>query len=151
MARGRQYGIVWQNPIASASKTSAGLTSTAAIRPELYEFNIGSSGTPADSAILWRIQRYTAAGTATAYVPTPLDPADPASTASAGVTHTVEPTYTAATILFSHALNQRASYRFIADPDGPLKLPATASNGVGIYPTHASSTVNTDGVLYFRE
>lgn len=151
MSLGRQYAIKWQNAVASPSKTAAILTSTTAIRPEIYELLLGSSATPADNALLWTMQRSTAAGTSTAYTPVALDPGDPACTATAGVTCTVEPTYTANAFLFNHALNQRASFRWISDPQGPLKLPATANNGAGLFVTHSSFTGNCDGTLYFRE
>ncbi len=121
------------------------------MRGEIYEMLLSSSGTPADNALLWRVQRFTAAGTTTAYTPTPLDPQDPVSLCAGGVTATIEPTYTSAKILFSIALNQRASHRWIGDPRGPLKIPATASNGAGIYAVHASFTGVTDGSLFFNE
>jgi hypothetical protein len=111
----------------------------------------GSSATPADNALAIYVQRFTAAGTTTAYTPPPLDPGDPACTAVAGVTATIEPTYTANRILFHLGLNQRASHRWIADPRGPLKMPATASNGLGVYYVHASFTGNVDTCVYFNE
>jgi hypothetical protein len=111
----------------------------------------GSSATPADNALAIYLQRFTAAGTSTAYVPPPLDPGDPAATAVAGITHTIEPTYTSAKVVFHLGLNQRASHRWIADPRGPLKMPATASNGLGCYYVHASFTGNVDTCVYFNE
>src|SRR5579859_4374479 len=140
MALGRRYAIDGQNAVASPTKTALVLTSTAAIRPFIYDMLLGSSAAPADNACTIYIQRSTAAGTSTAVTPQALDPADPNATASAGKTLTVEPTYTANAILFHLALNQRASHRWIADPNGPITLPATANNGVGVYWVHASFT-----------
>ena len=112
---------------------------------------LGSSATPADNAIQWFLQRYTAAGTSTAVTPTALDPGDPAATSTAGQNHSVEPTYTASLILFHLALNQRATHRWIADPNGPIVIPATANNGVGLYPVNAAFTGNVDAAIMFEE
>lgn len=148
---GRRYSIDGQRAVNSPTKTLLGLTSTTAIRPGIYDLYIGSSATPADNAILWYIQRSTAAGTSTAVTPTALDPGDPAATATAGQNHTVEPTYTAGAILFHLALNQRATHRAILDPNGALMAPATANNGLAIYPVHSSFTGAVDGLIHYFE
>jgi hypothetical protein len=140
-----------QNPIASASKTAGTVSGTSAVRPWIYDLDFGYSATPADNALAFYLQRFTAPGTNTAYTPSPLDPGDPAATAPCGITNTVEPTYTAGKILWHSATNQRATHRFNFDPDGPLVIPATASNGIGWYGVHASFTGNLDSMVYFAE
>ena len=80
-----------------------------------------------------------------------LDPRDPASTSIGGVTCTIEPTYTSAKLLFHLGINQRASHRWIADPQGRLKAPATASNGIGVFGVHSSATPTFDAGVYFNE
>jgi hypothetical protein len=137
--------------VASPTATALVLVSTSAIRPEIYDMIVGSSATPADNALTIKVQRFTAAGTTTALTPQALDPADPASTSTAGKTATAEPTYTANAILWHIALNQRATHRWVADPRGPLKLPATASNGAGLYYVHSSFTSNVDSTIFFNE
>jgi hypothetical protein len=151
MALGRRYSIDGQRAVASPTKTLLGLTGGTTVRPFVYDMLFGSSAAPADNAILWYVQRYTAAGTSTAVTPTAIDPADPAASSTSGQNHTVEPTYTAGAILFHLALNQRASHRWIADPNGPLTIPASANNGLGLYPVHASFTGNVDAVIHFAE
>lgn len=116
----------------TASTTQLGLTSTAAIRPMICDIIISSVATPADNAGEYFLQRFTAAGTSTAVTPQALDPGDPAATATAGVNHSAEPTYTASAILLRIATNQRATFRWVAAPGFELKLPATAANGVGL-------------------
>lgn len=148
---GRRYSIDGEQNIASPDDSVLGLTSAATIRPVIYHMAIGISGTPADNAITWYVGRYTAAGTATSVTPQALDPADPAALASAGENHSVEPTYTANAILFRLALNQRASHAWWADAYGGLQAPATAANGLGVYPVHASATVLTDVTCHFSE
>jgi hypothetical protein len=122
---------------------SLGSVSADATRPrrfEIYDLLIGSEAAAADNPFLYVLQRFTAPGTSTGVVPQPLDPADAATEMDAGENHTVEPTYTAAAILLEIALNQRATFRWIATEGGRLIAPATASNGIGIA-TPTSSAV----------
>lgn len=116
----------------------------------VYEFEYGLDGTPnaTDCAYTFDVSRTTAAGTPNASAtPLPLDPADAASGLVAGVNHTSEPTITAASSLFSLAMNQRASYRWIArDDKSALMIPATNLAGLCFRaksPTYASTAVAT--------
>ncbi len=151
MALGRRYFVYGTAAVASPTKSLVGITSTTAIRPAVYDMYLGSSATPADNALLWKMQRSTAAGTATAFTPIAIDPGDPAATATSGYAHSAEPTYTASSFLFWLALNQRATHRAILDPNGPLVAPASANNGLGLFVVHASFTGNVDATLYYFE
>jgi len=126
----RRYNV-FAGDTNTAATTMWGVTSAATVRPSIYDIIIGSVATPADNSFHYRMGRYTAAGTSTAFTPVSLDPADPASLASAGVNHSAEPTYTANAYLLDIAGNQRACVRWIAAPGGELKMPATAANGIG--------------------
>lgn len=150
-ARGRRYSVDGQRAVASPTATLLTITSATTHRPFLYDMLIGSSATPADNALIWKLQRSTAAGTSTAVTAQALDNGDPASLTTCGKTHTVEPTYTANAVLWALSLNQRASHRWISDPDGSILLPATANNGVGLYPVHSSFTGNVDACVHFGE
>lgn len=129
---GRRYAEVGDQN-ATAANSILGLTSAATIRPKIYEIIVGCADTPADQAYNYYMQRYTAAGTSTAVTPKPLDPGDPASLASAGSNHTVEPTYTAAEVMQSASVNQQATWRWVVPPEEGITLPATAANGVGLF------------------
>lgn len=136
----------------TASTTILGLTSAATIRPKIFDIQIYSAATPADNAGEYYFQRYTAAGTATAVTPQAIDNGDPASLASAGEAHTVEPTYTANAILLSLGGNQRASLRWLAVPGAELTLPATAANGVGCLVAQiAGSAIQMSICMHFIE
>src|SRR4051812_12392805 len=100
----------------TAAKTVINLTSAATIRPALYEFTLASDATPADQAASYYLQRHTAAGTSTAFTPIAGDPSDPASLATSGYNHTVEPTLTASSFLYQFGANQRATFRWVAAP-----------------------------------
>ena len=147
----RAYSMDYIVNLANGVDTAGTLISASTIRPSIYFFTIGTTGTPADNAVIWIWQRCTAAGTVTAVTPQALDPADPASLASGGENASVEPTYTANAILFNLGLNARATYNWWAQDGRGMKSPATAANGLGLLPTHASSTVATATTQHFSE
>lgn len=100
-------------------------------RFQLYEYNVGLSGTPADAAWSLKIQRLTATATGTSKTPQPLNPADAACVTIAKDTLSANGTLTANAFLHSVALNNRATFRWVARPDaGELIVPATANNGI---------------------
>lgn len=148
---GRKYAVTGSRAVAATLKTALGLTSAATIRPRIYDLIFGTSGTPADNALNWLLQRFTAAGTATAATPVALDSADPAALGAGGSNHTVEPTYTAGLVLLDIDANQRSTQRWVASPGSEFVLPATAANGAGLQTTHASYTGNVDVTLLYEE
>ena len=134
----------------SASLGTWGADATRPRRLKFYDLMFGSEASPADNAFLYIVQRCTALGTSTAVTPSPIDPADAATESDAGENHTIEPTYTANLVLLAIALNQRATFRWVAAPGGELVTPATASNGVGIQTT-TSSAVAISATLHANE
>lgn len=152
---GRRYASIAQRACAaSAPQTVLGVTTggTNLKRPSWYDAILGSAASPADNAILWEAQRYTAAGTgATTTAPQALDSADSSSDSSGVQANTVDPTFTANAILLYIALNQRATHRWIADTYGALVTPATANNGIGLWATNASFTGNINATVHFFE
>lgn len=142
-------------PLQRTASTTASLGSITAdaTRPRryrLYDLILGSEASPADAAFLYRVRRCTTAGTLTSVTPKNLDPADATTELDAGQNHTVEPTYTASSELLEVALNQRATFRWVASPGGELVCPATASNGMGIE-TPTSSAVVITATVYVDE
>jgi len=145
--------VVQLNRTASttASLGSVGADATRPRRGKWYDLVFGSEASPADNAFLYIVQRCTALGTSTAVTPSPLDPADAATESDSGENHTIEPTYTANLVLLSIALNQRATFRWVAPPGGELVYPATASNGLGIQTTTASAVAISATVMYAEQ
>ena len=138
---------------ASATLSVGNVTSDATTprRLKLYDFLFSSAeAAPADGNSLWQIQRCTTAGTATTVTPQAIDPADSAALFDAAQAHTVDPTLTANAILFSQGLNQRASFRWVAQPGGELVVPATASNGLAVR-TPTAALVQCSATLYVEE
>lgn len=131
-------GVLYLNAAASSMR-----------RAKIYDVSIGSSASPADNAFAWVVQRCTTAPTATALTPNSLDPADSlASTIVANATVTVDGTLTANAFNYRDALNQRATFRWVAAPYSELIIPATASNGFMFGLSAASTTVFDAGALY---
>lgn len=148
---GRRYSIDGAQAVASPTDSCLGLTSASTIKPAVYDIIIGSNATPADNALQWLLQRYTAAGTATAVTPQALDPDAPAALASAGEDHTAEPTYTSNAIMLNISANQRSTQRWVASPGGEILCPATAANGVGLQPVHSSFTGEVQATMHYEE
>ena len=129
--------------LSSSYKTLASVVSsstTQARRGQIYEFEFGTDGTPADNALTFDISRQTAAGTATAVTPNPLNPVDAAMLGTAAVNYTAEGTVTANSSVWSLGINQRASYRWVAAPGSELIYPATNLNGFAARAKSASYT-----------
>lgn len=147
-----KYAVDMQRT-ASASASVGTLTcpGSGMRRIKVFFVNIGSEGSPADVANLWQFQRVTAAGTSMAVTPASLDTADAASTSVCGEAHTVEPTYTANTVLLNLALNQKATLQFQPNPGSELVIPATASNGIGVRTPTAGSSVAVTCQIHYEE
>lgn len=119
-------------------------------RGKFYDIDFGSEASPADNPFLWRVMRCTAAGTSTSFTPVALDPGDAATESAGGENHTIDGTPTASSYLLQIALNQRATFRWVASPGGELVYPATASNGLIIY-TPTSSAVAITATVHYME
>lgn len=142
MYQGRNYAIATTATLAQSS-TLPLLTviGTAAVRSMVYEIQFGSSGTPADNAASFAVQRCTTTGTAgSSYTPVALDPGDPAAVTTCGLaTFSVGPTLTSNSFLYNFGINQRTTFRWIAAPGSELKIPATANNGLAFMPINVST------------
>jgi hypothetical protein len=107
------------------------IVGAATIRTKIYEFDLGSDATPADTAARFSWQRTTANfGTPAAVTPRALDPGDPASLSLYSSPGGTAPTITAASDLYQVAMNGRANFRWVAAPDSEFVIPATAANGL---------------------
>lgn len=122
---------------AAGNKGTASVRTIVAVRADattpqrglVYDYAVGNISTPADAAFDHEIYRVSTAGTGAGLTLAPLDPADAAALADAIDTVTVDPTI--GTILYRFAMNQRASFRWVAAPGSEFVWPATANNGIG--------------------
>ena len=148
----RAYAASGPSESGTADKTAVTIIAATTVRPAIFDAILGSVTAPADVAILAFLARFTAAGTAASNpVPEPLDAAEAAALATAGITHSAEPTYTANKMLVRFAFNQRNTVRWVAAPGCELRAPATAANGIGAKISTAGSAVILQASLMFAE
>jgi len=149
---GRRYTTHGTGAVGT-DKTISTMVSATTIRPALYELIAGCEATPADQATDFKLNRFTAAGTAgSSFTPIAHDPADPAALASSGSgVFTTEPTYTASSFLLQFSMNQRVTFRWVTIPEMGLLAPATAANGIGFKSASATGTATHEGTLIWME
>ena len=148
-----RYSASGSQTLTTSATTALGVTSNTSTvqRNWVYELTFGNVGTPADQVSVIVVQRVTAPGSATAVTPTLLDLADRAAQAVAGENHTSEPTYTSNTEVMEIPLNHRATFRWVAPPNGEIVCPATSGDGIGIHSLHASATTDWRAVAFWEE
>jgi hypothetical protein len=131
-----------QQATTSTYKTQLALTAATATltRGLIQEIDVGTPGTPADNYLEYDISRQTAAGTSTAVTPVPLDTTSRAAGTVGSANFTAEGTITATSSVFYLALNQRASYRWVAAPGSELVIPAVNLAGLAIRARSAAYT-----------
>lgn len=127
------------------------LESSASVVGRIHQLIVGSDATPADVATDYKVIRHTTAGTGgTAVVEKPVDPqAGPAACNLRGGTMT-EPTYEA-DFLINVALNQRATFTWIANPGRELRTTVGTANGIGLRSIASGGTPNTNVTLAWDE
>jgi hypothetical protein len=128
------------------------LVAATTTRGRIYDILIGSDATPADVATEFNLIRGTVSGTGSS-TPTPraLDPADPAALLSAKVGTFSGQTKSSNSSLLNIALNQRATFRWVAAPDGEIVVPATSDNWVGVESIASGGTPNTNVTMHWQE
>ena len=135
----------------TASQTFFNITSATTIRPFIYEYVLGSSGSPGDQAARYQIQRHTAAGTGTAVTGQAIDPNDPAPLTIGARAHSGEPTLTANAFMDEIGMNQRVTFRWVAYPGGELIMPATAANGLSFFTNAVTSAFTVIAKVHVAE
>ena len=148
-----RYSASGSQTLTTSATTALGVTSNTSTvqRNWVYELTFGNVGTPADQVSIIVVQRVTAPGSATAVTPTLMDLADRAAQAVAGENHTSEPTYTSNTEVMEVPLNHRATFRWVAPPNGEIVCPATSGDGIGSHSLHASATTDWRAVAFWEE
>jgi len=124
---------------------------TALRRISVYDFVLGTDGTPADQAMTYDVSRITALGTATSITANKLDPADGAFLGAALANHTAEPTVTASSSLYAAGVNQRATTRWVAFPGQELVVPATDNAGLAFRAKSPGYTGTAVCEVHFNE
>jgi hypothetical protein len=138
---------------AGANLTVLALESTATIRGKIYDMVIGSDSAPNDAASRLDMLRFTVLGTGgTAVVEKALDPtgSTPACNLRGGTM--TESGGFEADFLLEVALNQRATFRWVAAPGSELITAAGATNGIALRCISISTgTPNINTTLMWEE
>lgn len=139
---------------AGTNLTILALESAAAARGRLHQIILGSDATPADVATEFALLRHTAAGIGgTAVTEKPADPLGPAALCNLRGGTMTEPTYeTVGTeALLQIALNQRATFTWIANPGREIATAVGTANGVGLRSIASGGTPNINATLAWDE
>ena len=151
----RRYSINTNAAALTVGATAHGciaLISAATVRPYIYDWTIGTTGTPADNVMtvnIARITNATAGTSSTSATPIPLDSVDSGLASTGASAWTTEPTV--GVCLFNVGQNQRATYRWVAAPGGELVCAATANSGITIQVSSPGYTSTCAGTLYYAE
>lgn len=143
---------------AAASIYHMNITGGTTIRINVYDLVIGFDATPADLAFEFNVVRTTTAGTTptASLTEVPLDPLTVAATAAAtGGTYATDPLPdppgASDAVLLMIAMNQRATFRWVAAPGGELISSATSANGIGLAILTAGGTPNVNATMHWYE
>lgn len=143
----------WGESAVGTNKTITNLfnpVATPLTRAYVADITISCSATPADQATKFRYARTTAVGTeTTGFVPNNVDPAGTAGEYDSGYGHSGEPTYTANKELLVIAVNQRATFRWVAAPEYELVMAGTQNNGAGLYSLAGTGTAVHQATVLF--
>ena len=121
-------------------------------RARIYDILMGCSITPADQTAKFHLGRTTALGTeGSGFLPNNIDPGGPAGECDFGVGHSVEPTYTASKQLLVMACHQRATMRWVTNPETGIRSAAVQNNGLGWRSKSSTSTQGYDTTIFFGE
>jgi hypothetical protein len=152
MSSGARYGVTHETA-AGTDKALINLTGSASVRCYLYDLVIGSDAAPADAGIQCNVNRSTGVGTGgSALTEQKLDPltVNAATGAAVGGTYTTDPAD--GNELLAIAFNQRATFRWVAAPQGEIVTTASANNGLMIRSVSSSTgTPNLVTSIYWRE
>lgn len=149
----KTYSVQGLSASGTADKTAANIIGSTAIRALINFLCFGFRTNPnsTDQQVQVQMGNTTAAGTAGS-APTPKadDPQDVAAVATAGITHSAEPTY-GATFFLDFDLNQRASKEFGREFGREWAGAATASNGVASKMKAVTAALVMSAVTGWRE
>lgn len=146
------YAVTGPSQAGTGPLTAVTIIGATTVRPGVNEIIVGISTTPADQTFQACATKFTVAGTAGSNpTPLPLDSGDVASVSTAGITHSGEPTYAATDDRLNIYLNQRATFRWVAQDGREIMGPATAANGIGTRMKTASASMTLQASVIFRE
>ena len=148
-----RFGVGHAGATSGTNLTIISVNVTATLtRPKIYDLTIGSDATPADQAAEFQVLRISASGsTGTALTAMGLESTSLTANAnSIGGPFTVEPTFVVGPML-SIALNQRATFRWVAAPGSELTGGPLQSSGIALRSIASGATYALVGSLLWEE
>lgn len=148
---GNAYSVTHQTA-AGADLGIIAIGSDGTVQVKMYDLMIGSDATPADLAGEFMVSDCTTVGAGgTALTPRLLNfqTVAASSTASGGTYGTTEPAN--GTDILMIALNQRATFRWVAAPGSELVGPATSGDGFFLSSVAHGGTPNINATILFME
>jgi len=122
-------------------------------RATMYELIIGSAATPADQASEYEVRPITnenATPGGTAITPIPLNASDRAALYNGeGPAMSGEPT--GVTSVMGFALNQRATFRWVAAPGSGFQTAAAEDNGMSVFTVATTATLDITFTVLYEE
>lgn len=149
----KMYSVQGLSASGTGPQTAWNIIGSTAIRALIKRWRLGFRTNPnsTDQQVRVAIGNTTAAGTAgSAPTPKPNDPQDVAAVATAGITHSAEPTY-GATFFLDNDCNQRANLADVLDDGFEFCGAATASNGVAAKMILVTAAIVMSGPVHWRE
>jgi hypothetical protein len=144
------YQGVHRTP-AGTNLTILALESTASVVGRIHQLLLSSVTTPADVATRFDVLRHTAVGTGgTAVAEKLTDPQTASASCNLRGGTMTEPTYEA-DFLLEFALNQRATFTWIANPGRELRTAVGSGNGIGLRSISSGGTPEINCTMAWDE
>jgi hypothetical protein len=144
---GDRYGVGLQQSAtstvdgATATDAVGELLGTTAVRGRIYDLLFGHGSAAGDVTLRWEVARATTSATGSAAQGNALDLDAPTPEILPEEEVTVGPTVTADAQVLDFDLNQRATFRWVAAPNGEILIPASATAAVFFNASHTGSAV----------
>ena len=141
------------NTASTGPKTMVEIVGSTKIRAQVCDLTVGNASTPnaTDFQLQVAVTRLTATGTGTAFTPIAMDPGEIAASASCKITMSSEGTYSSNADLLSFYMNQRATYRWVAQDGREIYSTASSGNGLGLRMITAGQSMLAQGTVMWKE
>lgn len=155
---GDRYGVGLQQSAtttvdgATGTDAAGELISTTAVRARIYDLLFGHGSAAGDVTLRWEVNRTTTSATGTGATENALDDDAPAAEILSEEEITVGPTVVADSQLLDFDLNQRATFRWVAAPNGEIMMAASASaTNLMFNASHTGSAVIARITVHWEE
>lgn len=143
--------LAGQSVAASATKTCIEITAAATKLVAITRIRVSQSTHKTDEQYQCVLQRVTTSGTGTAYTPLLNEPNSGAVGMAVEINSTVEPTYTASTVLLQFSWNSKAGRDIVLTPEQYIWVAPSALVGLKIVAPAGTTTFTPDVEVHVLE